>query len=310
MATRSSDYSGCLSHAEDDALRALRAAVEIRERLELLNEELERELGIRLGVRTGVSTGEVLVSEGAGEGLTASGDTMNVAARLEQTASAGEILIGARTRMLGGDALVVEDLAPLELKGKAQPVEAYRLLGVLPHVSPYAPRDDAPLVGRQQELVALQEALRRATENAECILATVVAAAGVGKSRLAREFLAPLGDSVRVLVGRCAPYGEGVTFLPLAEALQPVLGGDARAAVLELLADDDRRAAVADGVAGALGAEADAARARKRRGRSGGFSRRSAASGHSSSSWTTSIGPRRCSTCSSTSRASRAARRS
>ena len=112
---------------EDDALRALRAGVEIRERIEHLNDEFERDLGIRLGVRTGVATGEVLVSEDRGEGFTASGDTMNVAARLEQAAAAGEILIAATTRALGGDAIVVEELEPLVLKGKAKPVDAFRL---------------------------------------------------------------------------------------------------------------------------------------------------------------------------------------
>ncbi len=241
---------------EDDALRALRSAAEIRERLELLNEDFERELGIRLRVRTGIATGEVLVSESSGDGLTASGDTMNVAARLEQTASADEILIGMQTRVLGGDAIVVEELAPLDLKGKSQPVHAFRLLRVLPHASPYGRRDDAPLVGRQQELATLQGALLRVIENAECGLGTVVGAAGVGKSRLVREFLAGLDASIRVLVGRCAPYGEGITFLPLAQALEPVLGANARSAVLKLLAGDERREAVADHVAAAFGAEA------------------------------------------------------
>ncbi len=175
---------------EDDALRALRAAAEIRERLELLNDDFEQNLGIRLGVRTGVSTGEVLVSGDGGEGLTVSSDTTNIAARLEQAAGAGEILIGGRTRVLGGKAIEVEELEPLVLRGKAEPVAAFRLLRVLPHVSPYGRRDDVPLVGRRHDLAVLQDALRRATENAECVLATVVGAAGVGKSRLAREFLA------------------------------------------------------------------------------------------------------------------------
>lgn len=240
---------------EDDALRALRAAAEIRDRLEVLNEEFERDLGIRLGVRTGISTGEVLVSEASGEGLTASGDTMNVAARLEQTASAGEILIGARTRTLGGDAIVVEEIAPLELKGKAQPVEAFRLLAALPDASPYERRADAPLVGRQDELESLHDALRRAVANEECVLVTIVGAAGVGKSRLVREFLAAVDDTARVLVGRCIAYGEGITFLPLADALEPGLGPDARAGVMELLAGDDQADLVADRVAAALGTE-------------------------------------------------------
>ena len=103
---------------EDDALRALRAAAEIRERLELLNDDFEQNLGIRLGVRTGVSTGEVLVSGDGGEGLTVSSDTTNIAARLEQAAGAGEILIGGRTRVLGGKAIEVEELEPLVLRGR------------------------------------------------------------------------------------------------------------------------------------------------------------------------------------------------
>ncbi len=242
---------------EDDALRALRASVEIRERLELLNSDFERDLGIRLGVRTGIATGEVLVSADTGEGLTASGDTMNVAARLEQAAAPGEILIAATTRALGGDAITVEELEPLVLKGKAEPVAAFRLEGVLPGMSPYARRDDAPLVGREQELAALRDALHRATESRECLLATVVGPAGVGKSRLVGAFLGELDDSVRALVGRCAPYGEGITYLPLAEALEPVLGADPREGVLGLLVDDDRAGAVADSVAAAIGADAE-----------------------------------------------------
>jgi class 3 adenylate cyclase len=199
---------GVPSTREDDALRALRAAAEIRDRIESLNEDFERELGIRIGVRTGVHTGEVVVGEPRGDGFTASGDTMNVAARLEQAAASGEILIGAETRLLGGDAIVVEPLPPLDLKGKAQQVEAFRLVRVLPHTSPYRRRDDAPLVGRRAELAALHEALRQALEREECVLATVVGPAGVGKSRLVREFLTSLDETARVLVGRCVAYGE------------------------------------------------------------------------------------------------------
>ncbi|MGH3065886.1 MAG: ATP-binding protein [Gaiellaceae bacterium] len=238
---------------EDDALRALRAAAEIRDRLELLNDELERDSGFRLSVRTGVNTGEVIVGDTSLEGFRASGDTMNVAARLEQSASAGEILIGALTRELGGDAIVVEPVERLHLKGKAQPVEAYRVVRVLEHVSPYARREDAPLVGRQKELATLDDALRRTKTEQRCVLATIVGPAGVGKSRLARAFLDALGESTLTLVGRCVSYGEGITFQPLAEALSSVLGGSPRTRVLELLDTDDRTASVADAVGSALG---------------------------------------------------------
>jgi class 3 adenylate cyclase/tetratricopeptide (TPR) repeat protein len=240
---------------EDDALRALRAAAEIRERLEVLNEDLERDFGVRIAVRTGVHTGEVVVAdEGAGTGFTASGDTMNVTARLEQSARADEILIGRQTRELGGDAIVVEQTEPLLVKGKTAPLEAFRLVRVLPHAAPDGRRDDLPLVGRRRELAALRDALRRAETGRECVLATIVGGAGVGKSRLAREFLAPLDDGVQVLLGRCPSYGEGVTFLPLTDALRPVLGSDPRGRVLELLAEEERRALVAELVATATGA--------------------------------------------------------
>jgi tetratricopeptide (TPR) repeat protein len=210
---------------EDDALRALRAATELRERLEDLNDGFEHYLGIRLQVRTGVNTGEVVVGEA--------------------------------TRILGGDAIVVEELEPLELKGKAEPGPAYRLVRVLPHASPYGRRDDAPLVGRRRELALLRGALDRAVSEQRCELVTVVGAAGVGKSRLVRELLAPL-DDVRVLVGRCAAYGEGITFLPLAEALAPVLGSDPRAGAAAVLAGEERAGHIADHVASTIASHGSA----------------------------------------------------
>ena len=237
---------------EDDALRALRAAGEVRDRLESLNEDFERELGIRLQIRIGVHTGEVVVNEDGRDGFSASGDTMNVAARLEQAAGAGEIIIGAPTRQLGGDAIVVEPLDPLALKGKSERVAAFRLVRVLPRVSPFVRRDDAPFVGRQRELEALRRALDQAVSERRCVLATVVGAAGVGKSRLTREFLDSLDESTQTLVGTCVAYGDGITFLPLCEALAPVLGSDPRAGALALLMGRERAEVVADRIGEAL----------------------------------------------------------
>lgn len=238
---------------EDDALRALRAAEEIHDRLEQLNGDFEVELGVHLRVRTGIHTGEVVVDEAAADGFTTSGDTMNIAARLEQSAGAGEIFIGAPTRLLGGDAILVEDVEPLALKGKSDPVVAFRLVRVLPRVSPFARRDDAPFVGRERELTALRDALDQAVRERRCVLATVVGAAGVGKSRLTREFLDSLDDSTATLVGTCVAYGDGITFLPLCEALEPALGADPRAGALEILTGAERAEVVADRIAEALG---------------------------------------------------------
>jgi class 3 adenylate cyclase/tetratricopeptide (TPR) repeat protein len=237
---------------EDDALRALRAADELRTALARLNESFAR-VGIHIDVRMGVNTGEVIVDHSSPDGFRASGDTMNVAARLEQGAGPGEILVGALTRQLGGDAIEVEPLE-LEVKGKAQALDAYRLLRVVPDAEPY-PRDGlAPLVGRDRELEELQRALDDARDASRCVVCTVVGPPGVGKSRLVREFVSRAVDDEQVLVGRCPSYGEGVTFMPLADALGPVLGDDPHAALVELLeGGGERSESAAEQVEVALG---------------------------------------------------------
>jgi class 3 adenylate cyclase/DNA-binding SARP family transcriptional activator len=200
---------------EDDALRAVRAAAEIRERLPAIAEEV----GVALRVRTGVNTGLVLAGEG--ENL-AIGDAVNVAARLEQAARPGEILLGPETLYLVRDAVVAEPVEPLALKGKSQPMAAVRLLEVDPYAPGFVRRFDVPLVGRARELRVLREAWDRSVADPGCHLFTLLGAAGVGKSRLVAELLAALGDEVSVLSGRCLHYGEGITFWPLQEALADV----------------------------------------------------------------------------------------
>ncbi len=187
---------------EDDALRALRSAVEMRDAL--------AELGLE--GRIGVTTGEVVT--GTEERL-ATGDAVNVAARLEQAAQPGEVLVGGPTLDHVGDVAEVEPLEPLELKGKAEPVPAYRLVRVreAPERS-----HEARFVGRERELVILREATERARAEARCELVTVVGEAGVGKSRLVAEALA--ANDVRVVRGRCLPYGEGITYWPVIEVLK------------------------------------------------------------------------------------------
>ena len=240
---------------EDDALRALRAADELRAGLARLNESFER-VGIHIDVRMGVNTGEVVVDERRTDGFRASGDTMNVAARLEQGAGPGEILIGRLTRELGGEAIEVEAVSPLEVRGKTRPLAAHRLVRVLDDVEPYRRDGDAPVVGRVRELETLALALREALEQRRCVTCAVVGAPGIGKSRLIREFVERAGSEIRVLVGRCPAYGEGVTFLPLAEALGPVLGADPTAALLDLLGDVEWRESGAAQVETAIGLRA------------------------------------------------------
>ena len=200
---------------EDDALRAARAAVEMREKVVVLNRELEREFGARLEVRIGVNSGEVVA--GTQERLVA-GDTVNVAARLEQAAAPGEILLGAQTVRLAGGALGVEKVGPLKLEGKSAPVAAYRLLEVRADVTPLQRRLDAPIIGRQRELAALAQAWERVRRGRCCELVTVVGSAGMGKSRLVAEFLA--GLEATVVRGRCLSYGEAISYWPIVEVLK------------------------------------------------------------------------------------------
>ena len=187
---------------EDDALRAVRAAAEMRDALPVLG----------LEGRIGVTTGEVVT--GTEERL-ATGDAVNVAARLEQAAAPGEVLIGEPTLTLVREAVDVEAVEPLTLKGKTEPVPAYRLL----HVGA-APerRHDTPFVGRERELGVLHDAIERARAERRCELVTVVGEAGVGKSRLVAEALATA--EATVARGRCLPYGEGITYWPVVEVLK------------------------------------------------------------------------------------------
>jgi class 3 adenylate cyclase/tetratricopeptide (TPR) repeat protein len=222
---------------EDDALRAVRAAAEMRDALP--------ELGVQC--RIGLTTGEVVT--GTDERLV-TGDAVNVAARLEQAAPPGEVLVGAPTYALVGDAAEVEALEPLELKGKAEPVSAYRLVRVRD-----APerRHEARFVGRERELAIVREAWARAQAEKRCELVTVVGDAGVGKSRLVAELLASI--EATVVRGRCLPYGEGITYWPVVEVLKQldlVPEDEAAAAAIRSLLGETEATTSADEIAWAF----------------------------------------------------------
>jgi class 3 adenylate cyclase/predicted ATPase len=205
---------------EDDGLRAVRAAAEMRERLEQLNEELLGERGVTLAVRTGINTGEVVAGDHTGGQFYASGDAVNIAARLEQAAEPGEILLGEQTYRLVRDAVAVEVVESLTLKGKSQAVPAYRLLEVIEGAPAFTRRFDTPFVGREEELAKLQSSFERVLAEGTPVLVTVLGPAGIGKTRLAGEFAAKSRSQATVLQGRCLSYGEGITFWPLEEILR------------------------------------------------------------------------------------------
>jgi class 3 adenylate cyclase/tetratricopeptide (TPR) repeat protein len=202
---------------EDDALRAVRAAAEMRVALDELNRDLERRWGIRLTNRTGVNTGEVVAGDsGMGQRLV-TGDVVNTAARLEQNAGGGETLLGARTYQLVRDHVDVHPAGLLDLKGKAEPVPAYRLVGITDSDGAFANSGNVPMVGRRRELMSLHAALDEAVRERRCVGAWVVGEPGVGKSRLLLELERTSRDRVRIARGRCPAYGRGITFFALQE---------------------------------------------------------------------------------------------
>jgi len=244
---------------EDDALRGVRAAVELRDALDRLNEEFQRSWGVTVAIRTGVNTGEVVAGD-PGRSSFVLGDAVNMAARLEQNAQAGEILIGEATYRLVRAAVVAEAVGPLAVKGSAEPIQAWRLLEVVPGASGWTRRLDSPLVGCERELGDLEAIFERTTAAATCEIVTLMGPAGAGKSRLTAEFLSTVGSRATAVRGHCLSYGEGITFWPIAEVLRDAAGigeGDSLAEaarkISELLPPGANAPLISDRLAALLG---------------------------------------------------------
>lgn len=244
---------------EDDAVRAVRAAAEMQAALVEMDAELERSWGVSLRSRIGINTGEVVVSDPASGGSVVVSDAVNVAARLEQTAAPGEILLGPDTYALVRGVVTVDEGRALSLKGKADPVMGFRLLTVEPGRD-VDHRANPAFVGRADEFAALRRAFEQSAAERSCVLLTVLGAAGVGKSRLADEFAATLGADARVVRGRCLPYGDGITFWPVAELVKDACGIDpddsqvaARAKIAGTLEGADDADVIAERVAAVSG---------------------------------------------------------
>ena len=244
---------------EDDGLRAVRAAAEMRDAVAALNDTFEQTWGVRLQERIGINSGEVMAGDHLQGHLIVTGRAVNVAKRLEEAAAANEILISPATHRLVRDAVVAERISDRIAKG-GEAIEGYAVAEVRPHTPGRARRFDTPLVDREREFGALLDAFGNVVESRECHLLTVLGEAGVGKSRLVQEFAREVGSEATVLRGRCLPFGEGITYWPLAEVVRDVIraGGttDAEpssAAIAALLPHDERANLIAELIAEVLG---------------------------------------------------------
>jgi predicted ATPase/class 3 adenylate cyclase len=208
---------------EDDALRAVRAAAQMREALADLNVTLRAGYGVILENRTGISTGEIVTGVGGRSPRLATGETVSVAAHLEQVAPVGEILIDESTYRIVRETVDVVPVEPGGLKDEPESIPAYRLLSVTADARSARPAG-RPLVGRARELTALGAQFRRSVAGPEGRVITLVGEAGAGKSRLIEEFVRSLAGQAAVLRGRCLSYGDGITFFPVAEVLRQAAG--------------------------------------------------------------------------------------
>jgi class 3 adenylate cyclase len=208
---------------EDDALRAVRAAFDIQPTLDVLNRNLQTRWGVQLAIRTGIHTGTVVAGDASGEALV-TGDVVVTAKRLETAAQPGEVLAGAETYRLVRHAVHAEPIAPVTAKGKAEPLPAWRITAVDATAGAVPHRLDSPMVGRDRQLRILAEAAERSRVERASQLVTILGLAGVGKSRLVHEFLAGVRTDATVIRGHCLPYGEAISYWPLAEALRAAAG--------------------------------------------------------------------------------------
>jgi class 3 adenylate cyclase/tetratricopeptide (TPR) repeat protein len=211
---------------EDDAERSVRAAFGMQEAMDEVNEGLPE--GVHFDLRVGINTGEVLAGA-VGEAYTVVGDTVNVAARLQSAARPGSVTVGERTMRATSEAVSYTALEPLELKGKSQPVPAWEAIELVAEhaVGRAAASRETPLVGRDQELAALDTLFDRVVNENAPHLVTLVGEAGVGKTRLLRELQSRLGErdpAPRVRVGRCLPYGSGIVYWALGEVIRQECG--------------------------------------------------------------------------------------
>jgi Adenylate and Guanylate cyclase catalytic domain/AAA ATPase domain len=270
--------------AEDDAVRAVRAALAMQQAFRALAREQSAAIGA-IGLRVAANTGEVVVDTATDDVV---GDPVNVAARLQDVAQDGDVVIGEATRRLVGALVTLAPLGPVALKGRAETVAAYRVVSLERPAGA-----SAAFVGREEELTRLGAVYDAARAAPAARLAVVLGSPGLGKTRLLDEFTRRL-DGATVLVAHCEAAG-GATFAPIAKALRAVLGAggghDLRRAIDAAVPGSDAdRSRIAAGIGALL-----AGPRRRRRKRSSSSDACSGSPGSSSGSKATS--PRRSGAC-------------
>jgi DNA-binding SARP family transcriptional activator/tetratricopeptide (TPR) repeat protein len=236
---------------EDDAERALRAAIEIRTAVAEANKTLERDLSVCMAVSIGIESGSVFIGGGIRHERRATGDAVELATALVHSATDNEILLGKHAVHLAGPILSVDAVESVSLPTRSETVARWRL---------HCLRTDVPalpistvFIGHERELKELRAALVRTTVESSCRLVTVVGPAGIGKSRLTREFISDLGSDITVVVGHCLSYGEGITYHPLAEIVSQLTSGDPQAGITELLSGEANADSIERRVLAAIG---------------------------------------------------------
>jgi class 3 adenylate cyclase len=239
---------------EDDALRAVRAALQVQAALGTLNEDMAGRGGPELVARIGVGSGNVLGGDGTSDHGFLAGEPLNLAARLQHSAGPREVYLSAETYRLVSDQVEVVEVGPLTLAGFPSEVTAWRVRRVIDRPSVLTRDEVSPFVGREDQLAMLRGA---ADWSENCRLVTVVGPAGIGKSRLVREFLQTVSPRALTVVGRCLSYGDGITYWPLAEIVRGV--ADNKAELADLLEGEPDRDVIVDRLSGVVGWSGDPA---------------------------------------------------
>jgi class 3 adenylate cyclase len=254
IGTPSSQCSACRWSTRTTPCALPAQTVDMHRALATVNTELRTTRGLELAMRVGVNTGPVVVGEARAGGSRATGDTVNVAARLQSAAEPGETLVGDATWRLVRDGVQTSEPREITVKGRGEPVIVRALVAVDEDAEAIQRRVDGPMVGRVRELDVLRSAFERALTGERTVMVTVLGSAGVGKSRLVHEFVQEIGDRAMVVTGRCLPYGQGITWNPVVDLLRSAFG----------LGEDAPNAAVRDALrqhlAGSPDGEAIAAR--------------------------------------------------